>query len=259
MLQKTFLPASFLAVPLALGLALAGAPDRAAASTITGSVVLDLNATVQGVLDGSILSGILIGGSFGTRNTLSCYECDDQWTVFSTVEYGPSTTGVSGTSTATAGNGAMQQWNKVRTTPADTVSLFSVVSFFDSIIVTALQAGGNASGMRNIGLSSVDWTVTGAQIGTNDPLTLITTSGSFTMEIGAGDLADFVGLFGGFDGIADDMAGLLSGAAQPVSATLVATPGSSAAVIPVPASLPLLAGGLGVFGLVAWRRRSRAA
>lgn len=255
MLQKTFLPASFLAAPLAVGLALAGAPDQAAASTITGSVVLDLNATVEEQFDDSFnLSQIDIGGSFTTLNTLTCYtECTEGWAVASTVSYGSF-----GSSTLVEANGAGLNWNNIRTTPGGTVSLFSVVSFFDHIISTALGSGGNAAGTRSIGGSSVAWTVSGATVDQFLVEESVATSGNFTMSIDASDLGGFLSVFAGFEGIESDPEGLSSGS-QPVSATVTVTPSSGAAVIPVPASLPLLAGGLGVFGLVAWRRRARAA
>ena len=257
MLQKTFLPASFLAAPLAVGLALAGAPDQAAASTITGSVVLDLNATVEEQFDDSFnLSQIDIGGSFTTLNTLTCYtECTEGWAVASTVSYGSF-----GSSTLVEANGEGLNWNNIRTTPGGTVSLFSVVSFFDHIISTALGSGGNAAGTRSIGGSSVAWTVSGATVDQFLFEESVATSGSFTMSIDASDLEDFMLVFGGFDGIDRDPEGASPrGGGTPVSATVTVTPSSGAAVIPVPASLPLLAGGLGVFGLVAWRRRARAA
>lgn len=265
MARKTFLTSIF-AVPLVAGVALVAAPGGSEASTLTGSVELNIvGATVSGTLDGdNNLVRLDIAGDFTTLNTLSCYTtCTNSWIVGGTVDYGPSSTAVSGTSILSETGGGGLNWNQVRTSPATATSLFSFISFFDNMVSTALGSGGAATGTRNIGTSSVDWSVTGAQI--EPPFIFeerIATSGSFEMRVNPSldidGLNGFLSVFGGFPGIPEDIAGITAGP-QPIEAAFTVTPQSAPGVIPLPASLPLLAGGLGVFGLAAWRRRSRPA
>ena len=263
--QQFQFPSFLLAAPLALGLAFAGAPEQAGASTLTGSVDLSIsNATVSGTLDGdNNLNRIIIGGDFGTFNNLSCLNgCPATWTVSGQIDYGPSSTGSTGTSAATENGANGLDWSQVRTSFLDQniPSLFTFVSFFDNMVVTALTSGGAASGTNGIGGSSVGWTVTGATLDDPGPVP-IATSGAFTMTVNPdgldGGLDGFLAVFGNF--FQGDIAGLLDDDGAPFSASFTVAPSSAdPSVIPLPASLPLLAGGLGMFGLMAWRRRSRA-
>lgn len=262
--QQFQFPSFLLAAPLALGLAFAGTPEQAGASTLTGSVDLSIsNATVSGTLDGdNNLSQIIIGGDFSTFNTLSCLNgCPATWTVGGLVTYGPSSTGSAGTTPLSETGASGLGWSMLRTSFLDQniPSLFTFVSFFDNKVVTALTAGGDASGTNSIGGSTVGWTVTGASLDDPGPVP-IATSGAFTLTVNpdglGGGLDGFLAVFGDF--FQGDIGGLLDDDGAPFSASFTVAPSSDTpSVIPVPASLPLLAGGLGVFGLMAWRRRTR--
>lgn len=249
--------AAVLAVPFTL---LSTGSD---AATVAGAVTLDItDGRVSGTADSGTgaLTSLTVAGSFATRNTLCCLVTKvDAWQMTSDVTYFPSTGGQESSQLVEIGAPG-RSWSNLRADflDAPVTSLFTFISFFDSMVTQGLTGGGTATGTDEIGGVPTDWSV-------NATLNLfqdiqgnrdIRTSGTFEFTVNPsetlGGLDDFYATFGSFTGIGDDTAGLVSGDQEFMAKFRVAA-------IPLPGALPMLAGGLGVFGMIAWRRKQRLA
>lgn len=225
---------------------------EADSATLTGSVSLQItNATVSGTDDGSGgLSDLTIAGDFGTLNTLSSTtKVIDAWRISGAIDYADPalTTPLSETGAAN------QSWANLTSgfLDAPTTSLFTFVAFFNNMVNTAIGGGGTGTGTGSIGGAPVEWEVFSVIVDDPPPIP-VQTSGSFSLTV-TDDIDDFFATMGEFLGTPRDIAGVTGPAGSPFALNLTVSQ------IPLPASLPLLLGGMGVFGLVAWRRRTRAA
>lgn len=238
--------------------------DRAAASTVSGSLVLDLDGTISRTLDsGGDVETLTLEGAFTTTNSLVNPDKASPlgWGLTADLFWGDRVVG--GQATLTESDPTPRTWNdgpsnsnlalfaEYNDPNPSEMSLFSLASFMTSIIGQSLNPDNptpNAGNMVGGGTSTlagipVLWEI-------EDLASAFTGNYSFTIN-GVGDTANFFTLFDGFAGLDSELAALEDGQTFGITATV--------SPIPVPAALPLLAGGLGMLGLMGWHRRRRAA
>lgn len=260
-------------VPLVALLATSAAlaPQHVSAASVEGAFLLNLDNVVLTVeTDDDLRSGdvtnLSITGDFSTSNSLTRFRVDAPlgW------QASGSLTGANGSGTVMFGetDPTPRAWSGPASDSINnfynngTPSLFSLISFFNRTIGDAFEAtpvlngtGATVGGIAGVGWqyvpSASDFTgfVGSPTFGTTSPLT---TAGTFTLTIDDPDgRSDFLDLLDGLN------FAYSSNGTTGLSASFSAAPVPSP--IPVPAALPLLAAGIGLLGIVGWRRRRAAA
>lgn len=257
-------------VPLVALLATSAAlaPQHVSAASVEGAFLLDLDNVVLTVETDGQRSGdvtdLSITGDFSTSNSLTRFRVDAPlgW------EASGSLIGANGSGTVMFDetDPTPRAWSGPASDSINnfynngTPSLFSLISFFNRTIGDAFAGTTAGTGATVGGIAGVGWEyVPGVSdfsgfnsttFGADWPP--LTTAGTFTLTIDDPDgRSDFLGLLDGLN-FAYSSNGTTS-----LSASFSAAPVPSP--IPVPAALPLLAAGIGLLGIVGWRRRRAAA
>lgn len=256
-LKTTIAAAAVASVPFAF------AAGQAQSSTVTGSVVLQLEGTVIGTIVNEVITEVTFSGGvptdagptaggFSTINSLSSTSQQSSlgWMVDSVLTYDGSPfqeAPQNNVATVEAFDPTPRSVGQLTSFYNDPmiVSLFTAYPFARNAINSAFLAGGDDNGTGTISGAKVDWNVWNAAVTGANPLTL---EGGFRFSADGMDVLPFLQTFG-FEQISRDPA-LAQG--RDFTLTLTVQP------IPVPAALPLLAGGLGILGFMGWRRRQRA-
>lgn len=223
----------------------------AQAATLTGRITYDFSGNMSATTSGGSIDDLTLAGSFNVVNSLSNQRLSSLvgWNTSVDVTYGSGADSLSDTDASVRG------W-RTNTTPdpdviglaetydADTSgSLFSFASFLNFTLAGGGPDPRNMAGIP-IGWDYQNVTTSG---GGGTPTTI---TGDFTFTLtGSGNSSDFLNFFNGFSGADSSLPGNPSGDTFRLRGTV--------SPVPVPAALPLLMAGLGVLGLLGWRRRSR--
>ncbi|MBK5928002.1 hypothetical protein CCR87_11805 [Rhodobaculum claviforme] len=226
------------------------------ASTISGSLDITLTGGQVSfdVPNGTATRAMVMQGQFQTSNSFQnpTGAAPLGWSITSEMAYEGVTSLLDAVDedTTTGFGGPNGLRNEYRTN----LGLFSISSFMADILGLSNSTTGLGSGTLNFGGAiPIAWSINDYVLNTGGPA--ITTSGNFTFSMTSDSNAlAFLNVFDGFAGIAGDLQGAREGGS--FSATFSTSPTT---VIPVPAALPLLMGGLGLLGLMGWRRKASQA
>ncbi len=240
-IQKGFAVAACAAVPFL------AAPASVDASTVTGSVTGTINGTISYNDPDGWLS---ITGSFTSFSTLSDenalsplgWRAEGTTTLFDA----DNSTVVTVDSDPTPRSAQELAIQYLFTEP--TASKFTVGAFLLFQTVQSLNAGAAATGNDFFGFTA-DWTIENAILEVEPAGSTLGADFAFLFT-DEGDKDNLAFLFGSYVGV--------PGFTFPSSGAGDFTSNLTLAPIPVPAALPLLAGGLGLLALMGWRQRRQA-
>lgn len=247
-LRTTFLAASLVAAPFVF------AGHAVQASTVTGSITTFADATsVTGTLDDSGAWSIEGSGVFAVIGGLSSYATPaDDWRVDGLLAspalpggpiFGSETWG--GPLAAGAVRGVLEPSKLLFTLFGNAIDL--VMSELEGSPIPSPYVFQGGFGLLPAG-DEFGWTLSNiVNNSTGMGPGQIEVIGDFTFSLSGNDLAASIPM----------LAGMGAGTAQTsLQVLLTLSPiNHGLTPIPLPAALPLLAGGLGIFGLIGWRRR----
>lgn len=258
-LRNTFLATALAAAPFAF------AGQAAEASTVTGAITHASKADVYGTLDGTGAWTLVFDGSFSVTGGLSSYlEEADDWQMDGVLD--SPLTGME-TQTETWGSPISAMGLMAANIPYSSQFLFTL--FANSMALSYEALSGNTDGSYTFGGG---W---GLLPGGDMAEWEFTNLSDSSTGAGPGELditGDFVFTLSGSDvgATLDSISTFLFGTTFPTEAVLASLPSGVVPVelsltlsplsttphpIPLPAALPLLAGGVALFGLIGWRRR----